>query len=226
MTRVLIVDDEPQLLQALASTCAPASYDVETAPRRRHRARAGGGARRPTWSSSTSACRTWTASRSIARPARLVARRRSSCCPPATVRPTRSTPSTPAPTTTSPSRSAWTSCWPGSAPPCAAPARPTDAPAVVTAELHGRPRRQAGHAADGATSGSRRPNGTCWRSWSATRAARQPAAAPAGGLGPGYETETNYLRVYMAHLRRKLEPDPSQPRHLITEPGMGYRFEP
>ena len=44
--------------------------------------------------------------------------------------------------------------------------------------------------------------------------------------GPQYETETNYLRVYLAQLRRKLEDDPSQPRHLLTEPGMGYRFEP
>ena len=43
--------------------------------------------------------------------------------------------------------------------------------------------------------------------------------------GPAYETETNYLRVYMAQLRRKLELQPSHPRHLITEPGMGYRFE-
>jgi two-component system KDP operon response regulator KdpE len=42
--------------------------------------------------------------------------------------------------------------------------------------------------------------------------------------GPAYETETNYLRVYMAQLRRKLEADPSHPRHLITEPGIGYRF--
>jgi two-component system, OmpR family, KDP operon response regulator KdpE len=42
--------------------------------------------------------------------------------------------------------------------------------------------------------------------------------------GPAYETETNYLRVYLAQLRRKLEPDPSHPRYLITEPGMGYRF--
>ncbi len=42
--------------------------------------------------------------------------------------------------------------------------------------------------------------------------------------GPAYEKETNYLRVYMAHLRRKLELDPSRPRHFITEPGMGYRF--
>ena len=43
--------------------------------------------------------------------------------------------------------------------------------------------------------------------------------------GPQYETETNYLRVFMAQIRRKLERDPSQPRHFLTEPGMGYRFE-
>jgi two-component system KDP operon response regulator KdpE len=43
--------------------------------------------------------------------------------------------------------------------------------------------------------------------------------------GPRYEDETNYLRVYMAQIRRKLERDPSRPRHFITEPGMGYRFE-
>ncbi|RKE19132.1 response regulator [Streptomyces sp. TLI_171] len=44
--------------------------------------------------------------------------------------------------------------------------------------------------------------------------------------GPAYRKETNYLRVYLAQLRRKLEADPSHPRHFITEPGMGYRFEP
>ena len=43
--------------------------------------------------------------------------------------------------------------------------------------------------------------------------------------GPSYGTETNYLRVYMAQLRRKREVDPSHPKHFITEPGMGYRFE-
>jgi DNA-binding response OmpR family regulator len=43
--------------------------------------------------------------------------------------------------------------------------------------------------------------------------------------GPAYANETHYLRVYLAQLRRKLEADPSRPRHLITEPGMGYRFE-
>ncbi len=43
--------------------------------------------------------------------------------------------------------------------------------------------------------------------------------------GPSYVEETHYLRVYLAQLRRKLEPEPSRPRHLITEPGIGYRFE-
>ncbi|GLY95204.1 response regulator [Actinoplanes sp. NBRC 103695] len=44
--------------------------------------------------------------------------------------------------------------------------------------------------------------------------------------GPRYEHETNYLRVHLANLRRKLEPSPSRPRYLITEPGIGYRFTP
>jgi two-component system KDP operon response regulator KdpE len=43
--------------------------------------------------------------------------------------------------------------------------------------------------------------------------------------GPNYASETHYLRVYLAQLRRKLEPRPSRPRHLLTEAGMGYRFE-
>ncbi|MEH0574616.1 MULTISPECIES: response regulator transcription factor [Streptomyces] len=43
--------------------------------------------------------------------------------------------------------------------------------------------------------------------------------------GVSQSNKTNYLRVYMAQLRRKLESDPSHPRYLITEPGMGYRFE-
>jgi two-component system, OmpR family, KDP operon response regulator KdpE len=44
--------------------------------------------------------------------------------------------------------------------------------------------------------------------------------------GPSYGTETNYLRVYVSQLRRKLERDPTHPRHLLTEAGAGYRFEP
>jgi two-component system, OmpR family, KDP operon response regulator KdpE len=44
--------------------------------------------------------------------------------------------------------------------------------------------------------------------------------------GPTYRAETQYVRQYMAQLRRKFEPDPARPRHLVTEPGMGYRFQP
>ena len=44
--------------------------------------------------------------------------------------------------------------------------------------------------------------------------------------GPGYVSATGNLRLYMAQLRRKLEPDPARPRWLITEPGMGYRYQP
>jgi two-component system KDP operon response regulator KdpE len=43
--------------------------------------------------------------------------------------------------------------------------------------------------------------------------------------GPTYTDETHYLRVFLAQIRRKLEPDPSRPRYFITEAGMGYRFE-
>ena len=44
--------------------------------------------------------------------------------------------------------------------------------------------------------------------------------------GAPEHTDPSYLRIYMAQLRRKLEPEPSRPKHLITEPGMGYRFQP
>jgi two-component system KDP operon response regulator KdpE len=43
--------------------------------------------------------------------------------------------------------------------------------------------------------------------------------------GPAYGTESNYLRVHMAAIRRKLEADPSRPRRFMTEPGMGYRLD-
>jgi two-component system, OmpR family, KDP operon response regulator KdpE len=42
--------------------------------------------------------------------------------------------------------------------------------------------------------------------------------------GPEYGAETHYLRVHVAHIRAKLEPDPSRPRYVITEPGVGYRL--
>ena len=47
-----------------------------------------------------------------------------------------------------------------------------------------------------------------------------------GVWGPGFEQRTNYLRFHMARLRRKLEDNPARPRHLLTEPGMGYRYQP
>jgi len=47
-----------------------------------------------------------------------------------------------------------------------------------------------------------------------------------GVWGPGFEDRTNYLRFHMTRLRRKLEENPPRPRHLLTEPGMGYRYQP
>jgi len=58
--------------------------------------------------------------------------------------------------------------------------------------------------------------------------ATDPVFPPGRGWamwGPTYAKENHYLRVYLAQLRRKLEDDPSHPRHLLTEAGMGYRFE-
>jgi two-component system KDP operon response regulator KdpE len=70
------------------------------------------------------------------------------------------------------------------------------------------------------------PNG----SWSSSSSAN-PAGWSASGTSsrksgpPNYGEETNYLRVFVAQTRRKLEPDPAHPRYFITEPGMGYRFQ-
>ncbi|HNH35612.1 MAG TPA: winged helix-turn-helix domain-containing protein, partial [Rhodocyclaceae bacterium] len=44
--------------------------------------------------------------------------------------------------------------------------------------------------------------------------------------GPGHREDNHYLRVYMGRLRQKLEADPTRPRHLVTETGVGYRFQP
>jgi two-component system KDP operon response regulator KdpE len=44
--------------------------------------------------------------------------------------------------------------------------------------------------------------------------------------GPGFQKQTNYLRFHMVQLRRKLEDEPARPRYLLTEPGMGYRYQP
>ena len=105
--------------------------------------------------------------------------------------------------------------------------RRTRSRCVAIGDEHGRPGRPQGHAATGPTSGSPRPSGTCSRCSSGTRASCSASASCCAEVwGPGYETAQGNLRLYMAQLRRKLEPDPSRPRHLLTEPGMGYRFEP
>jgi two-component system KDP operon response regulator KdpE len=44
--------------------------------------------------------------------------------------------------------------------------------------------------------------------------------------GPGHGEQSHYLRVYVGHLRQKLEADPARPRHILTETGIGYRFQP
>ena len=44
--------------------------------------------------------------------------------------------------------------------------------------------------------------------------------------GPGHAEDTHYVRVHMANLRKKVEDDPSMPKHLLTEAGIGYRFRP
>jgi DNA-binding response OmpR family regulator len=69
-------------------------------------------------------------------------------------------------------------------------------------------------------------SGTCSRCSCATHGGSSTRPAADGGWGPAYRDQTNYLRVYMATLRRKLEDDAARPRHLLTEPGRGYRFEP
>ncbi len=103
-----------------------------------------------------------------------------------------------------------------------APDEPVVATGHFTVDLGGQagdPARRRGHQPDAhrmaAARGAR----------AQPRPAGDPAAAAAGSVGPAYETESNYLRVYVAQLRRKLEPEPSRPRYLFTEPGMGYRFD-
>ncbi len=94
------------------------------------------------------------------------------------------------------------------------------------ARLHHRPRGQARDPRRRARSGSRRPSGTSSRCSCATRASSSRSASCSQEVwGPQYHDETNYLRVFMAQVRRKLEPEPSRPAYFITEPGMGYRFE-
>ena len=73
----------------------------------------------------------------------------------------------------------------------------------------------------------RRPSGGCWKCC-VTHPGRliSQTALLEELRGQADYTDSSYLRIYIAQLRRKLEPEPSRPRHLLTEPGMGYRFQP
>ena len=65
------------------------------------------------------------------------------------------------------------------------------------------------------------------RAWSVIPVAWSLSASCCSRCGdPQYERETNYLRVHLAAIRKKLEPEPGRPRYFVTEPGIGYRFEP
>ena len=94
--------------------------------------------------------------------------------------------------------------------------------------VHGRSRREEGDVRRGRRESiSPPPSGTWWsRSFVVPGKLVSQRQLLQEVWGPRYEDETNYLRVYMAQIRRKLEPDPARPRYFITEPGMGYRFEP
>ena len=89
----------------------------------------------------------------------------------------------------------------------------------------GRPRRARRDPRGRDACGSRPPSGACSRSSSATRTASSPAR-PCSRRSGGRSTRPTpgYLRLYISQLRKKLEPEPSKPRYLLTEAGMGYRF--
>ena len=139
---------------------------------------------------------------------------------------TRSPLSTREPTTTSPNRSAWTSCWRV----CAAAVRrglPSGEQAVIATD---------DFTIDLASKQVVDREGDVVRltptEWHLLEVLVRNAGRLVGHRqllqevwGPEYGDESNYLRVHMAHLRGKLEPDRTRPRYFVTEAGMGYRYE-
>ena len=135
--------------------------------------------------------------------------------------------STSAPTTISPSRSACPSCWRGCGSRCATPARPAGAPEApvfeagqLRVDLVRRRVYRAGEEIH-LTPTEYKLLATMIRHAGRVATHRQLLEEV---WGTNYVGQTHYLRVYMAQLRHKLEPDPARPRLLATEPGVGYRL--
>ena len=229
MTRVLVVDDEPQIVRALVINLQGTQVRGRRGPRRRHRAPSSPPPATPTWSCSTSGLpdmdgvevikglRGWTRV-----PILVLSARHSS-------------------------DEKVEALDAGADDYVTKPFGMDELLARLRAAV--RRAEPAGSGEDDVAGGDRRRSPSTWpRRRSTATATRRPAhphrVAPAGGAGPQHRPagqpeaaapgglgarptarRRNYLRVYMAQLRRKLEADPSHPKHFITEPGMGYRFE-
>ena len=98
---------------------------------------------------------------------------------------------------------------------------------VVTDSVHGRHRSARGSSAPGADVRLTPTEWSLLESLARNVGGWCPSASCSTRCGdPATSRQTHYLRVYMAQLRRKLEPDPAHPVHLLTEPGVGYRLQP
>ncbi len=225
-TRVLVIDDEPQILRALRINLSVRGYEVVTAATGAEALRAAAD-HRPDVVVLDLGLPDMSGIEVLDGSARLADGAGDRAVRAHRLRRTRSRPSTPAPTTMSPNPSAWTSSWPGCGPRSAA------AP----------PRRRPT-----SRSSKHRRSPSIWPPKKVTKNGTEVHLTPTewgmlemlvrnrGKLvgreellkevwGPAYAKETHYLRVYLAQLRRKLEDDPSHPVHLLTEAGMGYRFQ-